>query len=228
MTQRLARVDPGRTQECLERNKNTEGQGSVHRDVLQERGENWGVQRGWVMRTTRTMTTTTTTTMSRWCWRRKCYFFGTLSDRSKDIRRYSCQNVANEQWTIVQKFGRSFAKGSKTTMKLVAKNHDDRLDEWNFIEGTLVVSKNFFFFFRGIFRIEEGFETISKWRNIKSVERVLFVYCCDVVYDVKILCVICIYVWKWKNTIFRKIRVWWQAAIFMQIEIFMGTIKMMI
>lgn len=147
MTQRLARVDPGRTQECLERNKNTEGQGSVHRDVLQERGENWGVQRGWVMRTTRTMTTTTTTTMSRWCWRRKCYFFGTLSDRSKDIRRYSCQNVVNEQWTIVQKFGRSFAKGSKTTMKLVAKNHDDRLDEWNFIEGTLVVSKNFFFFF---------------------------------------------------------------------------------
>lgn len=165
MTQRLARVDPGRTQECLERNKNTEGQGSVHRDVLQERGENWGVQRGWVMRTTRTMTTTTTTTMSRWCWRRKCYFFGTLSDRSKDIRRYSCQNVANEQWTIVQKFGRSFAKGSKTTMKLVAKNHDDRLDEWNFIEGTLVVSKNFFFFF-----FVEFFESKRDLRRFRNDE----------------------------------------------------------
>ena len=105
--------------------------------------------------TTRAMTTTTTTTttMSRWCWRRKCYFFGTLSDRSKDIRRYSCQNVAKE-WTKSEPSCKSsdavLPKRSKTAMKLVAKNHDDRLVEWNFIERLrqLLLCPRIYLFFR--------------------------------------------------------------------------------
>lgn len=78
-------------------------------------------------------TTSTTTTMSRWCWRRKCYFFGTLSDSSKDIRRYSCQNVAETAgricWTptrrsALRNFGVAcLSKG--TAMKLVARNRID-------------------------------------------------------------------------------------------------------
>lgn len=78
-------------------------------------------------------------------------------------------------------------------MKLVAKNHDDRLVEWNFIErlrNFYCVQEFIFFFafFRRIFLIanqkdKRDFENFENDEILKSVEKV--VYCCD---NVEILC----------------------------------------
>ena len=135
VTQRLVRGWILVGQECLARNKNTEGRGSAHRDVLQKEGGKLEcptrVRRGqrapWRRQRRRRRQCRC------WCWRRKCYFFGTLSDRSKDIRRYSWQNVAetgrqnplNEQRTVVQKFGRAYCQREREREREGERKHGD-------------------------------------------------------------------------------------------------------